>query len=326
MTELAALAQLTAAAAMVFLAAGVLVVVVAVHGLRRGLRRLEAQWRVRFLRALALAPWAMALAGLALVYLPSLLGWAGLAADHCHLHGSHHPHLCLIHPPAIGLPNGLFAVVALALVAAGASVALRQWREIQARRRLAALHRLAGDRLGSVRVVESARAFACAGLGSVLVSRRLSEALDADHLHAVIAHERAHLARGDTRVAARAAVAVQILPKPTRRVLLTELRLAQEELADADAAGAVGSRWQVAEAIVQVTRLARAPLAPGPEAPAFTGGDVDARVRTLLAPRRSSRWVGTTTAALCFALAVAMTLGWPALHHFTEHLLAHFAQ
>ncbi len=275
---------------------------------------------------LLLWAWLPPLAGLlavAAVLVPSLLTAAGLMADHCLLHGTHHSHLCLLHPgttPTVPAAGPLLALMA-GLLAGGAAWKGRQlaragrsWRTL---RRVAAWER--GDR---TRILESGRPVAATvGLlrPTVLVSRGLLERLDPPQARAVCAHEAAHRRRRDPLRLALARAGTALHLPGTRRALYGALALAVERAADEAAARSVGDRLAVAEALLAAARM-RPAAAPGP---GFCEAPLEARIQALLAdaPAQGSPWRGAGSALA--GLTVAVLALSPQFHHGLETLLGH---
>ncbi|WP_411152697.1 M56 family metallopeptidase [Streptomyces sp. A30] len=149
-------------------------------------------------------------------------------------------------------------------------------------------------------------AFALPGIpGRVVVSSGMLQALTADERRALLAHERAHLARRHHLFLVVLQLAAAI--NPLLRPLTQAGAFALERWADEEAAVAVADRRLVARAV------ARAALAtkrtPQPDM-AATGGPVPQRVKALLAPptplRRSLVMAFATLMVICCAsLALA---------------------
>ncbi|MEZ4217584.1 MAG: M48 family metalloprotease [Myxococcota bacterium] len=273
---------------------------------------------------------------IALCLAPGVAGWATASGDHCLRHADH-PHLCLVHPTALAAPAlGVALAAALALFGAGA---WRGARRVARARRAAARLRAGRTRAlaADVEVIETERAFSFALAGRaplVLVSSALVEALDARALDAVLAHERAHLARRDPLVLAIARAAARALPGRVREDVLATLALAAEQACDDAAAACAGDRLLVARALLEVAALvARSHEGPRREARAlvaasFADGDVERRVEHLLrdAAAPVSRDAAAPGASLRAALATAAALALLALaaqpvHHAVEHVL-----
>jgi hypothetical protein len=313
------LAALVAAGASLVAVAGA---AVAYPLLRSRVRRLAPEGRIRLLAALCAAPLALPALAVGLSLLPSLLGALGLHADHCPHHAEHR-HLCVTHrPPTLPLPwsaaAGLGAVPGVGALALGAAVA---WRS---RRLRSSLELGAGGALRSdVRLLDSPLPL-CVTAGllrpRIFVSERFAAGLPEAQLEVALEHERAHARRRDgLRKLAAAALSWPHLPALRGR-LLGDLALACEQACDLEAAGRLGDRLRVAEAILAAERLAGG--AASEVACAFGGSTVPERVLHLLeaAPpqpmgRRARRAWLAVAAAAAFALA-------DPLHHLVEHALA----
>ncbi len=236
-----------------------------------------------------------------------LLPWVGQDALVAHLgHWSHRT--LAAHDPV----SRLAALVAAAvLTAVAVRVALAGVREGL---RLILTWRLAGragqGAAGDLVVLDGPAtvAYALPGWptrrGVTVVSQELLARLDGRGRRALLAHERAHLrCRHDLHAAA---VAVAAAANPLLRTLPAALGSAAERQADGAAVRAVGDRAVVAAAIA---------IAAGITPPlglAAGGGDVPARVETLLRPV-----AGRTTLAAALtagAVAVAVAAGWWLAH------------
>jgi len=293
--------------------------------LRTCLARAHPARRARAAFGLAVAPSVVPAGILALCLAPGLAGALGAGADHCTRHPDH-PHLCLVHPSA-----ALSPALAVLLGSGAVALGLAGWSALgrrTARRRLLEALDLAEVRRPSpdVRVVDSPRALCLAGGrgdSAIYVSRGLLDALTPEQGDVVIAHERAHLRRGDARARgiARALSAPHV--PAVRRALLRELAVAGERACDEEAAAVAGDRLTVAGTLLAVERLA-ASRGAAVAFPAFGGTSVPERVRALLEPAPARprglrpRWLAAAGAA---GLAAAVAIADP-LHHAAEHLLA----
>jgi Zn-dependent protease with chaperone function len=156
----------------------------------------------------------------------------------------------------------------------------------------------------------------------IFVTRGLLAKRHRRHLKAVLAHERAHVSRCDSRwrLAAQLAFAFH-LPIVARRLdaLLSE---AHEMAADEEAARTVGSRSRVAEALVH---LARSGAGAPRLAQAFAGSDIEQRVVALLDARRTAH-EPTTATLLSFAVLGLTAIGLTAegVHHGLEVVMGLF--
>lgn len=314
------------AEAQLFLIAGVAfawsiacVVGVAIGVGRGRLAHVEPVARTRALSALAAAPIVLALAGMIACALPSAIGFATHAGDHCDHHDGH-PHLCPWHLPAHGSTLGW-----LLLGAVGLWIAVRVGEHCVDLARGAALVSALRRNAASdpdVVVLESDAVFAATvGLfaPTVVVTRGLRERLEPDEVRAALAHERAHARRRDALRLAVVRTLWSPMPSAVAQPLLFELALACEEVCDREAAGVVGDPLVVADAIVRASRAVR-----GREVPQMAGAvgfgahAIDRRVRRLLHPARARSSIGVTSLAIMAVLV--LTLAEP-IHHATETFL-----
>jgi hypothetical protein len=205
--------------------------------------------------------------------------------------------------PHVRLTGTLAIAGLLAVVAAGAVVVRRAFRVRSAARR--AVRELPAD--GDIAVLpdDEPYAFALTGSGSeeprVVVSTGMLRCLTPPEQHALIAHERAHLAGRHHRVllAARLAAASQPLLRPLR----TAIGYTVERWADEEAAQAVGDRRTTARAVGKAALAARrsspeglpafatpAPDAARGAAPGAVPGAVPRRVAALMGPTPDTAW------------------------------------
>lgn len=280
---------------------------------RGWLDQVEPAARARIWLSAALAPWAIGAAVVAGALVPR--EWLG-EVNHCLEHV--HMHLCaLCGAPAPNLVATTLLLVVLAWLAVGVTRAGRR-----AERGLRTLRRMEARADGDLRVMpdDRLRAFT-SGLLTPRIYVSDAVAAHPERWRAVLAHERAHVARRDplVRLVARLATALHL--PGTADLVLRELEEAQELAADESAAAALGDRALVAATLVDWVRGVRAE----PEAVGFEGASLERRVALLLDPppyhRRpllSSPWAHAAAGAL---LAVAST----SLHHSLEHLLELFA-
>ncbi|MFA9460283.1 M56 family metallopeptidase [Thiohalorhabdus methylotrophus] len=287
------------------------------------LQRMPVEQQANLLLVWALFPLLAGLMAVAVVVAPSVSAALGLTADHCLLHGTHHSHLCLLHPgttPEIPGAGALLGLMAAGLVLSGAykvrvlERANRPWRTLRRMARQAPR--------GPTRILETAQPVAATvGLlrPQVLFSRGLLDLLSPQQDRAVRAHEAAHRRRRDPLRLALARLGTTLHLPDTGRALYRELGLTVERAADEAAARIVGDRVTVAEALLAVARMRPVP-APGP---GFTGNPLEVRVQALLEDAPASRrpWRGTGSTLVGFALALLAFS--PQLHHGLETLLGH---
>jgi Zn-dependent protease with chaperone function len=288
------------------------------------LAALPAEARARWVLAWAAFPWLASATLLALCFLPSFWSLLGLAVDHCPLHDDGHVHLCLAHAPHHPVTTIELALLAAAALGIGA-VVLRVIRaQLATWRAVSALLQVAGDEVHAGGLVASAEPLSVtAGLvwPLVLISTGLRNRLAPSHVEAVLAHERAHARRRDPLRLVAVALLGAAYATGTRRFLISDAALACEEAADEEAAGVVGDRTVVAEAIVAVERLLGERTHQIGLAVGMTGCATEVRVEALLrdpilpSPAASSSWL------LWVALAAGALLGASEIHHITETVL-----
>ncbi|HEX9592922.1 MAG TPA: M48 family metalloprotease [bacterium] len=298
--------------------------------LRPHMAALHPTRRARLLRLWCAAPVLAAVLLTALCLLPSGVGRWAPAFDHCPHHDDGHAHLCLVHLPAsAGDPAGWVAiggVVILALATAGTR--LRRLRH--GWRMLAGLAATASyDSSLDVQVVESAAPLAVTtGLArrTIFLSAGLLRGLPGELLPPVIEHERAHARRRDPLWRLLTHLLATLHLPATRQRLLADHALACEQACDEAAAIQVGDRLWVAQAMFAVRRMEpRGAMDLGVTATSFGECGVVARVEALLddaLPVASSRW----WPAVWVVVATAAIASAPALHHFTESVLAPLAR
>lgn len=272
-------------------------------------------------RAWLYAPiWVPALlVGAALI--PGLLGALVAHADHCVGHASVHHHLCLLHPPHAADSAVAWALPLALLLPAAAFVALcvrRAARDWRLTRTLVATSR-ASDLGEDVRLLDNHEPLA-ATVGwrrpTILLSSGLLRAVS-DHTRAVVlAHERAHVARGDTLLALCDRLAASLLPRAVAATLLGRIALAREQACDALAAEQAGGHVAVARALTEIARLRMTPPATGVS---VASGSLELRVAHLLRPPPRSRRPRLLHLAW---LLPALALGAGPIHSVLEHLIS----
>lgn len=293
----------------------------------------------RFARGLVLAPPLVALALVGLGFWPSLRAVLG-GDDHCAGAIAGHPHLCWLHGAggAGGMAHDAVALLVLALVAAVAAWHAFHWGQMLGRLRL--LDSLAvPSREAEVRcLLEAAGASWPAGLTVVsferpvcfvvgvrrprlIMSTAVLDAMAPADLRAVVAHEAAHLARRDNvwRLAGHVALLFH-LPWLGRRAW-RRWSLTTEAACDDMAARAMGSRVEVAEALVRFQRLGQQRGAGPVLGVAFgRAGALETRVRWLLDPPPQAPWL---TVARWWPWCLLLVAGWQAdaVHEALEALL-----
>lgn len=275
--------------------------------------------RLRRTAVIALLPWLLPASwavALGAVAVGKRVGWLD---DHCRIHGDGHPHFCFEHFPAIQLEPAavamLVAVLTLLLFVSGQYVK----RALDERGRVNALLRLLPGG-GLLRRIDEARPLALVARSRrpvVLISRGLLEGLSPRERRVVLAHEAAHLRRGDLlKSSFFEALLVIHLPGASIR-LRCNWRQAIEERADDTVSRRFG-RETTARTLLKVVRQQCYPVATGLAA---SGADVARRVERLLTPADgpgpAAGWIVGPITGL--ALASALPLAWE--HHAIETLL-----
>jgi Zn-dependent protease with chaperone function len=276
--------------------------------------------QARVLLALAVLPLAASTAVMTAALAPSL----GFIADHClsgvDLHG--HPHICGHHEEVFpALPILFFAgLLVLRCVTVGLRHVVLGISAHGIRRAL--VRRTGGATAFGAHLLpfEEPQAFVVGVLRPVLFVTRGLLAIDRGaHLDAVLAHERAHVLRADAlrRVVAGLSFAFHL--PGIASAIEQRLARAHEMAADEDAATAIGSRAQVARALVHLARArVRAPRA----ALAFVGSEVEIRVRALLETEpRPTGPMPRTLAIFATVALLAIAGGAEAVHHAVEVVL-----
>lgn len=153
--------------------------------------------------------------------------------------------------------------------------------------------------------------------GRVIVTSGLLRALDPRQRDVLLAHEKAHLLHHHAwwNLAAGLTAAVNPVLRPAARAAAT----AVERWADEDAARTVGDRRLVATTLVRVAQL-QTRFAHPASVVAATGGDLETRVRALLAPPPRPR---PLVIAALIAVFAASALPAAAVQHTGERLFEH---
>jgi len=314
------LLEVAALAGLVFAAGAWLVVVLFAPRDHAGGARTSPGHRLVVGRAWLYAPLWVPVALVTAAMAPGILGALVGEGDHCLGHGGHHHHLCPVHPPHVAEGElGWLLPLSVAL-AVGAIVAVtlrRALREARLVRALVATSRpsILGD---DVRLLDRPEPIALT-VGwrrrTILVSVGLVESLDAEALAVVLAHERAHVSRGDTRLALLDRLAAALLPRSAAAPLLGRVALAREQACDAEAAREVGGPLAVARTLAMVLRLR---MSAPPIGVSMASSTIEARVVQLLDPPRPSR---RRLALALIGLATLLAVGAGPLHTAIEHLI-----
>jgi len=248
----------------------------------------------------------------------------GWIPDHCEVIGDphSHPHICVHHAggwpavPLIAVGLAFFARVALTLLRA-----LGMWWSARSASR-SLLHAACGttDFGAVVLPTDLPQAFVLGFLRPrMFITRGLLAPEAVEHLPAIRAHERAHIDHADAlyRLFAHGALAFHL---PLVATLIDGLLgRAQELAADQAAADAVGSREDVATALVF---MAKSQVGVPRAAHSFGAGEVEARVHALLGDEpRGDRPRTMLLISVSLVLTIMTALGADSVHHGLEVLL-----
>lgn len=254
-------------------------------------------------------------------FLPGLFAGLGEHGDHCLAHGhGHHHHLCLLHPPhATGHWLTWVAPLLVAIPAVAASLRWA-WRDRWQRRLARTLVATSRpSQFGAdVRLLDQSEALALTVGGpspTILLSSGLLDRVSARVLEVVLAHERAHVSRGDIRLARLDRLVAALLPRAVAGPLLDQITLAREQACDAAAVERVGDPAVVARALTEIARLGMRPPATGVS---VASGALEARVLHLLEPPLPTRRIWLLPSLVFAALVLA---GAGPVHGAVEHLI-----
>jgi Zn-dependent protease with chaperone function len=287
------------------------------------LMRLSSARRADLALLGGLVPGVAAVVGTGLAAVPALLSLFGLLSDHC-LDHDHHGHLCPAHlanlPPWMAFVG---AGVAAAAVASGTQRFVETMRQQRLVRAAALVGAQAQTDDGTAMVVlDGPPTLLHAANGFVIASGSLLAALTEGSRRAALAHEAAHVRRGDSRFLALLSLAAALAPPGFGSRMQRAFRQAAEEAADEEAACTVGG-VDVAAAVVDVSRLRQRSLLEA--LPAIDGAELERRVHRLLAltprPQQSGGFV-VISALVAFAVVAAPFFD--DVHHLVETALSHF--
>jgi beta-lactamase regulating signal transducer with metallopeptidase domain len=284
---------------------------VALLGTRRWLDGLAPAAQARLLLSGALGP--------AVITAILVAGWmADLYLFGCHAHRCLHEHTALL-PGALGATIGA-AWLARVAVAFG-RVTTSLWRSRSARRMLDGV--ATRSRAGMLVVpFAEPHAFVVGMLRpQIYFSQGLLTTAGSRDLPSVLAHERAHANRRDPLRRLVASLALAHHLPGVAAALERRLARAHEMAADADAARVIGDRGRIAEVLVHFARLRISqPALSG--AASWLGGDLETRVRRLLAPEAQRNRPSAASLVGCLLLLLLAALaGADAIHSGGEILL-----
>jgi Zn-dependent protease with chaperone function len=159
----------------------------------------------------------------------------------------------------------------------------------------------------------------------IYVAEKLLAELPPRETEAMVAHEAAHIKRRDNLMLAALTTLNCLIPLPGARILLADWSAAAERACDEDAACTVGSRCDVAAALVNVASLSHRSRVNGRiPANCFTppnsgAEDVEGRVHALLAPPTHVGPFDVTALHVVLAIGACLTAALcPYLRHLAE--------
>lgn len=287
---------------------------------RDAMERLAPKAQARLYFLLACLPFVAATAVTLAALAPSF-GWI---ADHCTItvDAHSHPHICVDHHEASWPAFPALALVALitirtALVFGRRLLALG--KSLMVQRRLQAVSEASNRSQVRVLDVPTIEAFVLGLLWPTLyLSKPLTNGPQRVHLNAVLAHEQAHLSRRDPLRRFVAGLGLAFHLPLIASVIARRHAMAQEMAADEVAAAALGSREQLAQALVA---LAKARVLPQ-LALAFAASSIEARVLRLLRDGRAFDLPNIKAIAIGLVLALALVAASADhIHHGIELIL-----
>lgn len=275
---------------------------------------LGSKTRARIARAHLYAPFWIPICVMSATVMPGMIGSVLTVGESCSPHGiATHHHICSAHQAHVSgwvVALGVVTPAVVVLVAA----AWRVWSEWSLAHTLRAISRPSS--LGpQVRLLDRPEALALT-VGwrhpTILLSTGLVNELSPASLGVVIAHERAHIARGDTWFSAVDRFAASLLPRAAGRALTRQIVAAREQACDEIAAAQAGGREVVADVLDEVRRL-RLAVADGE-----TARPIARRIEHLLSPRPDHRLARVTPAVF---FAAGLIIGAGPLHALAERLV-----
>lgn len=273
----------------------------------------------------AALPWLGPLIGIVVALLPALLTLGSYLVDHCDVHGSHHPHLCFLHLPAIEIHIAQ-AVVLIMLFSVATMLCLRYcWREGMLYRRLHTVLQLAKTNT-LVTVINSAfpTAFTAGVLKPrIIMDQCLRDALTLKERHAVIQHELAHIRTHDPMYNLLFEGLLLLHWPWVAHRLRKQWRQALEEQADAYVVQKSGNALALSEALLKSAKL-RSQLTPSIPLSLLSmqGGDMAERIQRLLNPAPYKQSHINWNAAALVVVGILLLLS-PTLHHGLETFLGY---
>ena len=274
--------------------------------------------RERRLMLLAGLPWMWAILLVLAVNSASLFDAMYRQGAHCSSHSHGHLHACSSSDHLLASGAVELTVVGILLFLVGFNWTRMAVRERGLHKRVATLSRLSQGRR-KLRVLDDATPLALAvGVRDsfVLFSRGLLAQLTRRQRRVVLAHEVAHLRRGDTLRNIIFEIMLAIHPFWQAKKLRHHWRQALEESADDSAVEQFG-REAVAETLIQVARVSRTNSSG---MFSMSGAGTIHRIQRLLAPSTVRQPISPWLEVLCLCSLVGVVLAGTYYHHGMETL------
>jgi beta-lactamase regulating signal transducer with metallopeptidase domain len=243
-----------------------------------------------------------------------------LVSVHCHEN-------CAAHMPIIATPGlaplGLLLVTAILL-----RLAHRLWVNLRLSRRLKCQLEKMADHKAHYELLDTDKPVVFT-LGwwrnQIYVTRGLQQACSEQDLAVILAHENAHSRRCDNIRLLIAMLFTLVLPRKMARLLHDDLHLMVESACDFEAAKQFGD-LDVAETLLKIQKLSPLQWQIGSQVilSAFTGAEIELRIKALIHGRQKSLWQQTGFQAAVLALIMASFLLVDPLHHGIEELITFF--
>ncbi|GAB5500661.1 MAG: hypothetical protein PsegKO_29720 [Pseudohongiellaceae bacterium] len=246
---------------------------------------------------------------------------SALVSSHCHGDIAHcAAHVPLIEQPGL-VPIGLLLVLAIVtLLAARLRLNLKTAARLRAQ-----LQQVAKD-VGDYQLLENPQPFVFT-LGwwrnQVFMTRGLLSHCDQQDVAVILAHEQAHARRYDNLRLLIASLLTLVIPGTLSKVMRDDLHLLIESACDFEAAEQLGD-LEVAETLLKIQKLSPANWQLGHCVllSAFTGSEVELRIKALLHGRPQTRLQLACVKLSLLVLLTASVLLVDPLHHSIEVLLA----
>lgn len=283
--------------------------------LRRRLLAAHPALASNLLLLLLAFPFILSLLSTLLLFSPALEN--NLVSEHCHEN-------CQAHVPLVEIPGlaelGLLMIAVIMALLLGKLI-----YNLRTARRLMAQLSACATRSGEFELLADDTPFVFT-LGwwrnRIFMTRGLLERCNDDDVAIILAHENAHARRKDNLRLLSARLFLLVLPGFVAQRFYEDLHKTTESACDFEAAKS-HSGVDVADALLKIHKLVPSHAAYGDAtiSSAFTGAEVEYRIRALLDDRRLGRLQRYFAQACALALLVLSTLLVDPLHHSVELLL-----